>query len=305
MADAGVASRRDCEQMIEEGRVQVNGRVVTRLPAFVDPRHDRISVDGRLLSQPRGAARSDRVYVMLNKPDNTLCTTRDDDTAPGGGGRKTVLDLVEHPSGARLIPIGKLDYHATGLVLLTNDGDLAQRLTHARYGVGKTYRIALAAPADPEILAMLRRRVGKRDAVDEQGRVTGGVRTLGAADRSGHGPRDAAPDSGHSSPPGSVIEVVLREGRTEPLAEMLLTAGCRVRAFNCVAIGPLRLTGVKTGSWRNLTRDELFALRSAVGLEAPPAPRPPRGPRTSDRPSAPTANPARGQAPSEPPETDE
>ena len=127
LAEAGVASRRECEQMILDGRVEVNGHPITELPAFVHPGQDRVSVDGRPLARPergpRGrSGRMDRVYVMLNKPDNTLGTTRDD-LEYKKGGRRTVVDLVEHPSGARLFPVGRLDFHSTGLVLMTNDGE--------------------------------------------------------------------------------------------------------------------------------------------------------------------------------------
>jgi 23S rRNA pseudouridine2605 synthase len=264
MAEAGVASRRECEQMILDGRVEVNGHPVTELPVFVDPRADRISVDGRFLNRPeggRGKGRGERyVYVMLNKPDNTLGTTKDD-LAYEKGGRKTVTDLVKHQSGARLYPVGRLDFHATGLVLMTNDGVLADRLTHARYGITKTYRVWVHGRVPEAILEMLRRRVGKRDAVDALGRSTGGVHIVGDDETP-----NARTDARKAPSASTVIEIQVRTGKTEPLEEMLVTAGCRVKRVARMAIGPLRLMGVRPGDWRDLTKDELRSLREAAGL---------------------------------------
>src|SRR5690606_13551855 len=138
MADAGVASRRACEELIARGAVEVNGEVVTELPIFVDPREDRILVEGRPLPKRGGGDRN--IYIMLNKPERTLTTVTDEREFGGeGGGRRTVMDLVDHPARARLFPVGRLDYATRGLVLLTNDGELANKLTHPRYGVHKTY----------------------------------------------------------------------------------------------------------------------------------------------------------------------
>jgi pseudouridine synthase len=262
----GVASRRECEQMILDGRVEVNGRLVAELPAFVDPREDRITVDGRPLRvEPR---RASRVYVMLNKPDNTLGTTKDE-LAYEKGGRRTVTDLVEHPSGARLYPVGRLDYHTTGLVVMTNDGELAQRLTHASFGITKTYRVWLGEPPTPEQLAVLRRRVGKRGAVDEAGAETGGVRVVEPPRR-----------RNEIAQPSSVIEVEVREGRTDPLEDVLVQAGCRVKRIARTGIGPLRLIGVKPGEWRDLTKDEVRTLMDATGLGRPAPGRRPRKERS-------------------------
>ena len=285
MADAGVASRRDCEEMIQDGRVEVNGSTVTELPIFVNPGTDRITVDGQLL--PRSDRAAKRVYVMLNKPDNTLGTTRDD-LEYKKGGRRTVNDLVEHPSGARLYPVGRLDFHSTGLVLMTNDGELAERLTHARYGITKTFRVWVNGFVRPDILDMLRRRIGKKDATDAQGRVTGGVHIVND-DEEHHGRRTARPVRmrAERATVTTIIEIQIRDGKSDPLDEMLLTAGCRVRRIARTAIGSLRLMGVRPGEWRDLTKDEVQALKETAGLiEAKPA-RPPR--QRSPRPDADTA----------------
>jgi len=129
LARAGIGSRRHCEELVEQGQVRVNGRVVDELPAWVDPMADDIVVNGRPVPKAER-----HVYVMLYKPRNTLSTLSDPDH------RRTVADLVQHPSVDRLYPVGRLDYDTMGLLLMTNDGELANRLTHPRYGVHKTYR---------------------------------------------------------------------------------------------------------------------------------------------------------------------
>lgn len=264
MADAGVASRRECERMIVEGRVEVDGEIVSKLPIMVDPRRSRVKVDGQNVKL--AGRLPERVYIMLHKPERVLCATRDE-TPSDEGGRRTVLDLVDVPEGIRLYPIGRLDYHATGLVLLTNDGDLTNRLTHARYGVGQTYRVWVAGDVTRDTLDMLRRRVGKRDATNQAGELTGGVEV------------DIRPgtelDTGDVSN-STVLEVTVREGRREPIADMLLACGCPVKKMVRVAIGPLRMKGVGSGKWRNLTREEVQML-----LDAGHANDPQRAPRTA------------------------
>lgn len=262
MADAGVASRRDCEAMIERGLVEVNGRVVTRLPVFIDPAVDRVAVDGRPLrigrraggaGNTRRSARDDRLYIMLHKPDRVLCTTSDDtdESRSRGGARTTVTDLVQPRSGARVYPVGRLDYHSTGLVLLTNDGELADRLTHARYGVTRTYRVTIKGDVRADILDDLRRRVGKADPDDGNAGADRGVRVARAPT---------------AESPNTVLEVTLREGRNRQLRAILEQMGCLVRKLTRVGIGPLRLRAVAVGEWRNLTREEVRSLRVAGGL---------------------------------------
>lgn len=278
MAEAGVASRRECEEMIERGLVEVNGRTVTRLPVFVDPARDRITVSGQTLrlrpaqrragGPARGrSATGDRVYVMLHKPDRVLATTRDDAGERAGGARTTVIDLVQHPSGARLYPVGRLDYHSTGLVLLTNDGELADRLTHARYGITRTYRVTIRGQIRPDMLDDLRRRVGKSAAPADDGEEAPDA-PASPDNRGVRIAREPGPES-----PNTVLEVTLREGRNRHLKAVLEQMGCVVRQLTRVGIGPLRLRGVAVGQWRDLSRDELAALREAAGLARPAGPR--------------------------------
>lgn len=288
MADAGVASRRDCEAMIEKGLVEVNGQTVTRLPVFVDPRSDRVVVDGAPLRfhRPRGgegdsrrtraaAAAGDRgprrTYIMLNKPDRVLCTTRDD--APPEAARTTVLDLVSRAEQKRIYPVGRLDYHSTGLVLLTDDGVLADRLTHARYGVTRTYRVTIKGEIRPDILEDLARRVGVRDTSEPAERQAGG-----AAHPSVRVARSPGAESANS-----VLEVTLREGRNRLLRSVLEQMGCVVRKLTRVGLGPLRLSGVAVGEWRDLTADEVRLLMLAGGMTPPGPARGPRGGGSGDR----------------------
>lgn len=239
LADAGVASRRACEEMIEAGRVEVNGRVVASLPAWVDPKRDRILVDGRPI---RGAAR--HVYVMLNKPERTLSTARDEP----GALRRTVVGMVAHPSGARLFPVGRLDYHTTGLVLLTNDGDLAHALTHPRYGVAKTYLATVKGTLSDEEIGALERGVYLAD------------RRAGAASRTRPAMiRKVRQDRGRT-----VLEITLHEGRNRQVRRMLAKVGHPVRKLERVAMGPVKLSRLARGAWRELTAAEVRALRDAV-----------------------------------------
>lgn len=246
MADAGVASRRDCEAMIEDGRVEVNGQLVAGLPAWVDPAHDEITVDGRKLPPAQKP-----IYLLLNKPARVLTAARDEP----GADRKTVLDLVNHPFRAKLFPVGRLDYETTGLLLLTNDGELTNRLTHPRYGVPKTYRAVVRGQITPEAIAELEGGIVLTDRKD--GRTVGAERTnpveLTVTRTEG--------DSTH-------LEITIREGRNRQVRRMLAAVGFPVKKLERIAMGPLKLKGVARGSWRELTRGEINALRRAAAVAA-------------------------------------
>ncbi len=241
MARAGVGSRRACERLVEEGRVKVNGRVVEGLPVWVDPEKDRIVVAGKIVSV------ADRhVYVMLNKPRNTVSTLSDPD------GRRTVADLVEHPSGARLYPVGRLDYDTLGLLLLTNDGEFANKLTHPKYGVDKTYRAVVRGRLDDERIAQIERGIVL--ASRRAGRTVGAER-MGAVKLSVH----------RREPSRTVLDLVLDEGRNRQVRRVLAAVGCPVKKLTRIQVGPVELKGVAMGAWRELTATELRTLRRAVG----------------------------------------
>lgn len=239
MAHAGVGSRRACEDMIAQGRVSVNGEIVTDHPVWVDPDNDRIEVEGRVLQKPER-----KIYIMLFKPRKTVSTMSDP------GGRRTVADLVDHPSARRLYPVGRLDFDTMGLLLMTNDGEMANRLTHPRYGVHKTYRAVVKGELDEEGVAGLER--GIYLAERKEGRTVGAVRTQPASIRLVHRERDR-----------TIIDIALHEGRNRQVRRMLAEVGCPVKKLVRIGMGPLKLKGLRLGEWRELSQAELMLLRRA------------------------------------------
>lgn len=242
MADAGVGSRRSCEALIESGDVTVNGELVMTLPAWVDPEEDRIVVSGKPISQP-----DRKLYIMLNKPPRTLSTSKDEP----GADRRTVTELVDHPAAPRLFPVGRLDYDTVGLILLTNDGELANRLTHPRYGVPKTYRVVVKGSLDEEAIKELERGIFL--AQRKAGKTFGGARTAHVEIALIARERDK-----------TVIELTLREGRNRQVRRMLAAVGYPVRKLERVGMGTVKLKGLARGQWRELTRDEIRALKRAA-----------------------------------------
>ncbi len=242
LADAGIGSRRACEELILAGEVEVNGQLVAELPAWVDPDEDRVVVQGRPLPRPER-----KLYVLLNKPARTLSTVSDEP----GADRRTVTDLVDHPGASRLFPVGRLDYDTVGLILLTNDGELANRLTHPRYGVPKTYRVVVRGLLGEEAVAELER--GIYLAERKAGQTVGGKRTAHVEIRVVSQNRQ-----------NTTLELTLREGRNRQVRRMMAAVGYPVRTLERVALGPVRLKGVARGAWRELNRDEVWALRRAA-----------------------------------------
>ncbi|MCC7388863.1 MAG: rRNA pseudouridine synthase [Phycisphaerales bacterium] len=290
LADAGVASRRHSELLVEEGRVKVNGKTVFELPVFITPGVDRVQVDGTVIEGPER-----HIYVMLNKPGKTLTTVEDEP----GSARRTVLDLVEHPSGARLYPVGRLDYETRGLVLLTNDGDLANKLTHPRFGVEKSYQALVKGYLEEEALEKLEK--GIYLAERREGRAVGAVWT-------GHVKLAILRRDGE----GTILEITLKEGRNRQVRPMLAGAGCRVKKLERVAMGPLKLKGLALGEWRELSLVEVQQLRRAVDRGSKAAARAAKNPEAApeDRPApkrganakpAPKPAPARKPGPKQAP----
>jgi pseudouridine synthase len=236
LAEAGVASRRTCEAMVEAGEVTVNGTVVLDLPAWVDPRRDRIEVGGRRIRPIQRA-----IYVMLFKPRGVVCTGRDPE------GRRRAVDLVDHPSGARLFPVGRLDVESSGLLLLTNDGDLAQRLTHPSHGVHKTYEVTIRGGLDADGVGKLERGLFLHERHSDRMVRTGRCRLrLLKRDRD-----------------RTRMLMELREGRNRQVRRMLAQVGHQVKKLRRVRVGPLELRGLRPGQWRDLTPTEISALRRA------------------------------------------
>lgn len=228
LSRAGVASRRAAEAMIQAGRVLVNGRLVRELGLKIDPEKDVVKVDGRRV-RPEPL-----VTVMLHKPYGYLSTTRDPQD------RRVVTDLLGD-QGLRLYPVGRLDYDATGLLLLTNDGELAQRLSHPRYQVPRTYRVTVAGETSRETLRRL------ADGVEVDKRVVpAGVQV-----------RKQAAEK-------TVLEITVWEGRYHLLKRLLAQVGHPVLKLKRIAFGPLRLGRLPRGAHRHLTPEEMGALQAGV-----------------------------------------
>ncbi len=253
MAEAGVASRRDCEAMIEEGRVRVNGQTVAALPAWVDPTADRVEVDGqpiqRKTSKSLTGGAHKPVYLLVNKPRNVISTSHDPQ------GRPTVLDLVDMPLKQRLFAVGRLDADSTGLLLLTNDGELANRLTHPRYEVTKRYRVVVRGRLEEKDLARLRK--GLLLAHDR------GSKVKRAAMES---VRIVKHQIDRTAGDKTILEITLAEGQNREIRRLLARVGLKVRRLERTALGPLKLRGIARGQWRPLDRKELGMLRKAAGL---------------------------------------
>jgi pseudouridine synthase len=247
LARAGVASRREAEKLIAEGRVTVNDRVIREFGVKVDPRMDEIRVDTLLVARDAASPESRRVYLLLNKPKGVVCTVRDTH------GRPTVLDLVPPFEGRRLYPVGRLDEDSEGLVLLTNDGELTDRLTHPRYGVSKTYDV----------------RVKGRLTEEEAKRFEAGVwLSEGRTGRSRVRIRRSGTEVTH-------VAVMLYEGRNREIRRAFLKLGFPVLSVRRIRIGPVEARGLHVGQFRPLAADELAALRdAAAGRETALRPRP-------------------------------
>lgn len=234
LSRAGVTSRRAAEDLIRAGRVRVNGVVVDTLGCRVRPGKDAIQVDGAELR------REPRAYVLLHKPRGVVSTVKDPE------GRRTVLQLLPRPM-PRLYPVGRLDVSSSGLMLLTNDGDVAYRLTHPRYGVSKTYHVKVAGHPEPRVLARLKR------GVRLEGRRTAPVvvRVL------------------KTSRTKSWLEFTVMEGRHHLIRGLCEAIHHRVEKLSRTRMGPLLLGSLPPGACRPLSRTEVDALRAALGLAGP------------------------------------
>jgi len=238
LAAAGVAARRAAEDLVLEGRVTINGRVVDGLPAFVDPARDDVRVDGQRV---RPAA---KVYYLLNKPKGTVVSNLDP------AGRTRVGDLLEGVK-ARVFPVGRLEVEADGLLLMTNDGELVERLTHPRYGVEKVFRVEVRGQVSPEDLARVRKGMWLSEGRTSPARVK----------------------VTFSSREMTIMEVAMRATRHRQIPRMLARLGCKVRKLTCIRIGRLTTRGLQVGAYRPLTADEVkhlynLAARKKRGRES-------------------------------------
>jgi len=233
IARSGVSSRRKADELIAAGHVKVNGEVVTEMGLRVEP-GDRVEVSGRTIS-PQGL-----VYLLLNKPDDVITTNSDE------RGRRTVLDLVELPPSRKegLFPVGRLDRHTVGALVITNDGELAHRLMHPRYRIDKIYSIRTRDPVKPHQLDELRRGV-----MLEDGRAK--AEQVAYVDPANH----------HE------IAMLLHEGRNRQVRRMLEALGHGIERLERTSYGGLTTEGIRRGKWRELSVQEVRRLRRLVQLK--------------------------------------
>ena len=235
LAHAGVASRRHAETLIANGRVQVNGITITTQGMRIDPKHDRISVDGKLI---HGAV--EHVYILLHKPENYVCTVRDE------RGRPTVLDLLPAEiRKLRVYPVGRLDADTSGLLLLTNDGDFAQHVAHPRHATTKRYEALVKGYPTTDMLNAL--RTGVVIPEDDGGQHTTAPALVNVLRRVGN---------------DCLLSLTIHEGRKRQIRRMLTVVGYPVITLTRVAVGTITLKGVHIGRWRNLTEAEIEELRT-------------------------------------------
>ncbi len=259
LARAGLGSRRACEEWIVQGRVTVNGRRA-ELGQRADPAHDRIAVDGEPLAAPEPLT-----YVVLHKPRGVVSSL-----APQGD-RQTVRQLV--PLDQRLYPVGRLDVDSEGLILLTNDGELADLQTHPRYEAEKEYRVLVKGEPDEERLEAWRRGV-----------VLEGQRTA-----------PAVVVRGERAPTGTWLRITMHEGRKHQIRDIGRLLGLPVQRLIRVRLGSLRLGSLQAGEWRHLEAGEVKQLRAVPSGGSPQAPRNPPARGAQPRPAArePRAQPGR------------
>ncbi len=228
IAGSGFAARRKADELIEEGRVTVNARLVDSLGTKINPETDVVRIDGEIIKQPR--RKENFVYVLLNKPAGYVTTTSDEKNRP------TVMDLVG--INRRIYPVGRLDYDTEGLLLLTNDGELANKLMHPKYGVYKTYVVKINKAIDEKSIKRLR-----------EGVILEGRRT------------QRAKVSVIPKTEGRQLRISILEGRNRQVRKMLEAAGCFVRKLRRIEYANLNIKGLKEGEWRYLSGEEVRKLK--------------------------------------------
>jgi pseudouridine synthase len=234
LASSGIGSRRKCEVLIREGRVQVNGETIYELARFIETDSDLVSVDGRAVEKAEAGT-----VLVINKPPGILSTVNDD------RGRKTVIDIArDRGYGERLFPVGRLDMDTTGLLLLTNDGDLAYRLTHPKYKIEKRYIVTVEGKIEDGTVDAISSGVNLGDYIT----MPCVVRVL---ERSGD---------------KSTLEVRIKEGKKRQIRRMFGESGHKVLTLTRTAIGELELNDLVPGDVRRLTEEEELKLRELSGL---------------------------------------
>jgi len=247
LAAQGIESRRHVEGMVLAGRVTVNGKVPSKMPVMVDPQTDTIHLDGDLIHRPgrdhagAPAKEEKRVYVLLNKPPGVYCTN------VAQGEQTRAIDLLPPEFRTRVYPVGRLDADSRGLLLLTNDGDLTNKLTHPRYGVAKIYRAQIDGDPDGETMERIQQGVWLGDRRSGDGFRTGRARVKVIT----------------RSRERSTLELTISEGRNRQVRRMFAALGHKVRFLTRIKLGPLELGDLKPGESRPLREVEVKALYRA------------------------------------------
>lgn len=234
LAQAGVASRRKCEALISEGRVTVDGVVITELGTKVNAQHQSIAVDGKPIQLET------KVCLVLHKPTSRITSVSDPQ------GRRTVMDLVAGVA-ERVYPVGRLDYDTSGLLLMSNDGELTQRLLHPSHETEKVYRVTVIGMLERDAIAHLRAGI----ELDDGKTAPAGVSVL------------------RQHPKESVVDLTIHEGRNRQVRRMFEALELPVKRLKRIQFGPLQLGPLPTGEWRMLTREELRLLYESVDLTPP------------------------------------
>ena len=224
LASAGIDSRRNCEELILEGAVTVNGKTVDELPAFADPENDVICVNGRKIPKPK------KIYILLNKPKGVICTSRDP------LGRRKAVDLVD--AEERIYCVGRLDVDTLGAILLTNDSELTNRLTHPKYELPKTYQVRIRGRMDHEAMEKLKKGVWLSEG--KTGRSS--VKILKKL-------KDE-----------TILEVQIRQGLNRQIRRSFARLGYKVRELKRLQIGNISIKGMQSGAYRFLTQSEVSYL---------------------------------------------
>jgi 23S rRNA pseudouridine2605 synthase len=240
LAHAGFGSRRKCEQLIREGMVQVDGKTVTEMGVKVDVDRQKIKCEGRYLRPER------KVVYVLNKPKRIICTTRDE------RGRRSVVDLM-HGVRERVYPVGRLDAASQGLVVMTNDGELCNRLTHPRYGVARTYHVVVAGEVTGEVIEKLNRGVWLSEGKTGPLKVEIRKRDHGL----------------------TVLEATIHEGMNREIRRVFARFGLEVERLKRIKIGDFNLSGLPEGHFRPLNEREIEMLFAGVRVGDKPPPKNP------------------------------
>lgn len=239
LASGGIASRRKCEELIQAGVVRVNGVCIDFLPAWVDIKQDRITVeDQRFKPHPED------IYVMYYKPRGIVCTMQDPQNRPCLG------NIIAHHSGSRLFPVGRLDMDSQGLLLLTNDNILANELMHPSHNISKTYEVMVKGRVDDETIARLRKGIYLADEHTRHDKKKKGKRANINSISVERYDRDK-----------TLLKITLTEGRNRQVRRMLAVAGHPVKRLRRTHIGAIALRGLRPGEWRDLTAKEIALIK--------------------------------------------